>query len=373
MKSIRPALYTSVAVVLVCCALAQADLKYTESSQLTGGAMTGMMKMASVFSKQARQSNAPTVTTQYLKGRKMRRDESDAKSTIIDLDARQIIYVDNTKRTYSVMTFDQMRQFMEQQRVKAQEEMAKQSNQNQQKANIKITPKIQVTDGTDTRTLLGVSTHEVKVDVEMLMEASDPNQPTQTGQVQTWIKSDEYVAPSLPGYDQFREFQQAMAKELDWVPGQMGQMLGGNLQVSMSMGELQKSSTQVTGFPLLKYISMGMGAPGQPNGATPNSASSQQQQQPADSSTPSIPGAAAAKALGGFLRRHKQAQEQDQSAGGSGTGPTAPPQASQPGSLMEMTVQVTAVSTDPLDASLFAPPAGYTKVDATQALGSSGQ
>jgi hypothetical protein len=368
MKTIRQAFYAYVSVVFICCALAQADLKYTESSQVTGGAMVGMMKMASVFSKQARQSSGPTMTTQYLKGHKMRRDGSDGQSMIIDLDAKQIINIDNTKHTYAVMTFDQMRQMMEQQKARAQEQMAKESHQNPQKANIKITPKIQVTDGTGTRTILGVSTHEVKVDLEMLMEASDPNQPNQTGQVQTWMKSDEYVAPSLPGYDQFREFQQAMAKELDWVPGQMGQMFGGNLQVSTSMGELQKSSTKVTGFPLLQYISMGMGAPGQPNGANPNAASSQQQQPPSDSPDASSPSAAAAKALGGFLRRHKQAQDQNQSAGGGGAGPSAPPQASQPGSLMEMTVEVTALSTDPLDASLFAPPAGYTQVDASQAL-----
>jgi len=372
MKSIRQALYTYVSAVFVCCALAPADLKYTESSQITGGSMVGMMKMAGVFSKQARQSNAPTATTQYLKGHKMRRDESDGKSMIIDLDTKQIINIDNTKHTYAVVTFDQMRQFMEQEKAKAQEEMAKTSHQDPQKANLKITPKIQMTDGAGTRTILGVSTHEVKVDVEMLMEASDPNQPNQTGQVQTWLKSDEYVAPSLPGYDQFREFQQAMANELDWVPGQMGQMFGGNLQVSTSMSELHKSSTKVTGFPLLRYISMGMGAPGQPNGANPNAAG-QPQSPSSDSSDSLTPGSAAAKAIGGFLRHHKQAQNQDQNASSGGGAPSAPPQATQPGSLMEMTVEVTALSTDPLDVSLFAPPAGYTQIDASQALNNSAQ
>jgi len=35
---------------------------------------------------------------------------------------------------------------------------------------------------------------------------------------------------------------------------------------------------------------------------------------------------------------------------------------SEPGSLMEMTVEVTALSSDSLDSSLFAAPAGYQQV-----------
>lgn len=38
--------------------------------------MAGMMKVAGVFSKQAREP----IVTEYLKGRKMRRDQSDGQS-----------------------------------------------------------------------------------------------------------------------------------------------------------------------------------------------------------------------------------------------------------------------------------------------------
>ena len=96
-------------VLLVGAGISRADFKYTQSSKVTGGAMAGMMKLAGAFSKQARE---PIVTTEYLKGHKMRRDSSDGHSTIIDLDGRQIIEIDNKKRTYSVMTFDEMWQAM---------------------------------------------------------------------------------------------------------------------------------------------------------------------------------------------------------------------------------------------------------------------
>jgi hypothetical protein len=342
-------------VLLVGAGSSRADFKYTQSSKVTGGAMAGMMKMAGAFSKQARE---PIETTEYLKGHKMRRDSSDGHSTIIDLDGRQIIEIDNKKRTYSVMTFDQMRQRLEEAKAKAQEQTAKQNKSNPQQANVKLTPKLSVTDGPGTRTVAGLPTHEVKVDLEMLMEATDPNQPAQSGQVQTWVKSDQYVTPSLPGSEQVLEFQRAMAKELDWVPGEM---FGGNAQLSSSMAELQKNSAAIKGFPMLQYMSMGMGAPGQPNAANPNATSGgQPQQQSSGSSGVSSPGQAAAKVLGGMFRRKKQ-QDQDQSAS-SGASQSGPAPASEPGALMEMTVEVTSFSTDALDDSLFAFPAGYTQV-----------
>ena len=347
-------------VLLVCCGSGWADFKCTQSSKITGGAMAGMMKVAGVFSKQARQSREPIVSTEYVKGHKMRRDEGDGQSTIIDLDGRQIINIDNQKHTYSVMTFDQMRQLLEQAKATMQEQMAKEQK-GQSQANLKITPKISVTDGPGTRTILGLPTHEAKIDLEMLMEASDPNQPAQSGQVQTWVKSDQYLTRSLPGSEEVREFGQALAKELDWMPGEV---LGGNPQVSMSMRELQKSSASVQGFPLLQYISMGLGVPGQPATTNPTASSGQQQPQEQSSSVADLgnPGAAAVKSVGKMLGGfHRKKKDQDQSSG-EGASQSAPPPPSQPGSLMEMTVEVTSFSPDSLDGSLFSPPAGYNQV-----------
>ncbi len=362
----RAAFWGCILVFLVSAGSSRADFKYTQSSKLTGGAMASMMKVAGVFSKQARESREPTVSTEYLKGHKMRRDSSDGHSTIIDLDARQIIEIDNDKRTYSVMTFDQMRQNLELAKANAQQQMAEQKKSNPQPANVKLTPRLSVTDGPGTRTVAGLPTHEVKVDLEMLIEATDPNQPGQSGQVQTWVKTDQYVTPSLPGSEQFLEFQRAMAKELDWVPGEM---FGGNVQVSSSLAELHKNSGAVKGFPMLQYVSMGVGAPGQPNSANPNAtAQAQPQQQSQQQSTGigdiSSPSQAAAKVLGGMFRHRKQ-QDQDQSAS-SGASPSGPAPPSEPGALMEMTVEVTSFSNDALDDSLFTFPAGYTQLQPLQ-------
>lgn len=342
--------------LLVCSGISRADFKYTESSKVTGGALAGMMKVAGVFSKQAREQREAVVSTEYVKGRKMRRDSSDGHSTIIDLDGRQIVEIDNQKRTYTVMTFDQMRQQLEAAKAQMQEQMAKENKGNAQPANFKITPKLSVTDGTGTRTVAGLPTREVKLDIELLMEANDPNQPSQSGQVQTWVKSDQYVAASVPGSDEMRAFQQAMAKELDWVPGEI---FGDNPQVSAGMDELRKNST-VQGFPMLQYVSLGMGAPGQAAAANANASPDQQQpQQSSGAADVSNPSAAATQALGkmvlgGFHRKKKNNQSSNDASA------SAPP--AEPGALMQVTVEVTSISTDALDASLFAPPAGYQQI-----------
>lgn len=100
------AICTCVAALLVCGAAARADFKCTRSTKITCGALNSLMKVAGVFGKQARE---PVLTTEYVKGHEMRTDNSDGHSAI-DVDGRQIIQIDNQKRTYSVMTFDQMRQ-----------------------------------------------------------------------------------------------------------------------------------------------------------------------------------------------------------------------------------------------------------------------
>ena len=73
---------------------ARADFKYTDTSQITGGALLGMAKFASMLSKNAgkqeQEALQPTTTTHYIKGERLRMDRSDGTIQIIDLDARRI-------------------------------------------------------------------------------------------------------------------------------------------------------------------------------------------------------------------------------------------------------------------------------------------
>src|ERR1019366_2485901 len=90
----------------------RADFTYEETSKITGGSLMGMMKFAGAFSKDARKISEPTVSTTSIKGNRMVHRSADM-AQIIDLDRETITRVDYTKRTYSVVTFEQMRQAME--------------------------------------------------------------------------------------------------------------------------------------------------------------------------------------------------------------------------------------------------------------------
>jgi hypothetical protein len=316
-----------------------ADFQYTENSKITGGAAAGAMKFAGVFSKNARQATQGTVSTISFKGGKMRRDDSLGMVEIIDLEARQITRIDTNKKTYSVMTFDEMRAQMEEARKKAADQQAK---HNKDQSQVKIIPKVQITPGTDTRKLLDYTTKEMKVRVDMEMQSDDPKAQGQSANM--WVNSDSWIAP-VKGYDEVKRFYTRMAKELDWLPGAA---LGANAQIAPAMVEYRKSAAALNGMPLLSMVSVGMaGQAGQTN----TSQSSDDQKQ--SSSNPLT------KGLGGIFGKKKKKDDaaQDDSSSSSNAAP-----AGTPGSLMDTTVEVTSISTATVDASLFKIPEGYKQV-----------
>src|ERR1700761_7921151 len=115
MKGIIAALLC--AVLVLSSTPARADFKYSDTSKITGGSLKSMMKTVGIFSKQASQAMKPVTTTRYIKGDRMRSDEADGRVQIIDLAGRRIIDIDPQKKTYTEITFDEMKAAME----KAQE------------------------------------------------------------------------------------------------------------------------------------------------------------------------------------------------------------------------------------------------------------
>src|ERR1700734_3920325 len=115
---------TALAVLACASASLHADFTYTETTQITGGSMVAMMKMAGTFSKQARQAGEPIVSTVAIKGNRMAHINPD-HTEIIDLDAETITNIDTLKKQYTVMTFEQMRQQIAAAAAKMKEEQQK--------------------------------------------------------------------------------------------------------------------------------------------------------------------------------------------------------------------------------------------------------
>src|SRR4051812_40841243 len=85
-----------VTILLLAATLLPADFSYQETTTITGGVMQSMLKVAGVFSKQARE---PLNATVAIKGNKM--VHRSANSVVItDLDNQTITHVDMQKKTY---------------------------------------------------------------------------------------------------------------------------------------------------------------------------------------------------------------------------------------------------------------------------------
>ena len=87
----------ALAACLACPSVLLADFQYQETTQITGGSVMGLMKMAGVFSSQARKADQPVTSTVLVKGNRMARIRPDSME-IIDLDRGTITQIDTTAR-----------------------------------------------------------------------------------------------------------------------------------------------------------------------------------------------------------------------------------------------------------------------------------
>ena len=108
-------------ISVVSCVTLRADFSYQESTQMTGGALVKILRLGGPFTRKARE---PIVSTVLIKGNRMATLGKD-NSTIIDLDKESITEINLSKKNYSVVTFAQMRQAMDDAMTRAQAEQRK--------------------------------------------------------------------------------------------------------------------------------------------------------------------------------------------------------------------------------------------------------
>jgi len=328
---------TIAAVLVVPCSTLFADFSYEETSTITGGMVAGMMKVVGVFSKQARE---PIHSTIAVKGNQMVH-RSALSGSIIDLDAQTITTIEFQKKTYSVMTFEEMKQMLAQ-----MSEKMKQNDQAQMNFTVSAdkTGKTQQISGYDAKELI----------LKMEMQATD-QQSGQSGSM--LITTDMWIAPEVSGYGEVRAFYRRMAEKIAWTPG--GNMFMTRPDVGKGMAEVSKEVAKLDGMPVLQYVTMGgAGQPGAaPSGGQAPAASSDQSQ---PQSKPSL-GGALGGALGGHfgLGRKKTTQSDDQAASQSGNGSGSAGNSS----LLEMKTEMSGFSSNAVDSAQFAVPAGFKKVD----------
>jgi hypothetical protein len=242
-----------------------ADFQYQETTQITGGSVMGLMKMAGAFSSQARKADQPVSSTVLVKGNRMARIRPESVE-IIDLDRGTITQIDTIKRQYSTMTFDQMKQQLEQAQRDAQ---AKQTSAQQKTdsatppSNVDMSFDVHVRNTGASRQISGVDTSEAIL--TMAMVAQDKTTQQKGG---LSITNDMWMAPDIPGFDEVRGFNERLAKKMGTVfsgtsaPGLSALLSqpGAAKGLENMAGEMQK----LKGIPVLQVMRMGSTADGQP-------------------------------------------------------------------------------------------------------------
>jgi hypothetical protein len=325
----RKLLYGAAVGILLLPSASWADFKYVESTKFTGGAMAGLVKFAAHVKGNG---NGVDGSTYYIKGNRMRVEDGEGEVHIIDLDRRQIISVDPKRKTYAIQTFAEMRA-----------QMAQLQQLGGQKSKATLTAKVQVSPTQNTCVLLGHTAREIQARVELQAREG------QSDNAATVIVNDTWVAPTVVGYEEVRNFHERMASELNWAPGG----IAGDPRMKEAVEAMRKSSPLLSGFSLLSSIKMTGSLPAAHRSHdNPDSSSAD-----IPTGVPSSRSDAVNEALGGLLslRKRKQNAKERDSPGS---------ESSQSGEnvLMTATTEVTAFSNSSLDSSLFEIPAGYRQI-----------
>ena len=166
---------------------------------------------------------------------------------MIDLGSGTITTIDFQKKQYSVMTFDEMKQMMEQMSQKMQKN---DKGEMKFKVSANATGKTKQVSGFDAKEMI----------MKMEMEGTDKESGQKGGMT---VTTDMWIASGIPGYQEVRDFYKRMAEKINWTPG--GNMFAANPQVSGGMAEVYKEVAKLDGVPVQQLITMG--ASGQPGAA----------------------------------------------------------------------------------------------------------
>jgi hypothetical protein len=368
-----------------------ADASYQETTQVTGGALTDTLKKMSFLSKSMRDAFAPITSTTMVHGNQKAVVSKDSIE-ITDLDRETITHVDLLKKTYTVMTFAQMRQAFE--NAPKQLEQAKQQPQAEQpkpadqpKSDLKTSFDVQVKNTGATKEVNGLMAEQQIV--TMQMHVTDPNaQPSPSGNTVTYVvTTDAWIAPDPPEVKEIHDFDKRYAEKLmagvdmsAWRdqmtksnPG-LSQMFMGQPGSADAMAQMAKEMAKVKGTRVMETTTMGGSGNGTatdqttapPPAATPSNTNS----------TPTTMGGLVGSALGSYglggFHKKKPAPAADTTTTPAAT--TTADGAATPTSatLMEMTMQKSNFSQAAVPSSSFQVPAGFTQM-AAPTLGPAGK
>src|SRR3984957_1655321 len=284
------------------------DASYQETTQVTGGSMVDSLKSVSFLSKSMSNAFAPMTTTTMVHGNQKAVVGKDY-TEITDLDRETITHIDTLHKTYTVVTFAQMRQAfanmpkqMEQAQEQAKEAQAQQAAQ-QPKTDLKTSFDVSAKNTGVTKEVNGLTAQEQVV--TMQMHITDPNAPpTEAVNSMTYVvTTDAWIAPDPPEVKEIQDFdkrfgqklmegvdmsafkaQMTQMSQMKQNPG-LAQMFGGQPGSAEAMAQMGKELAKLQGTRVMEVTRMGGSGTGP--GATQNTATTPAQPAPAAAPPPS--------------------------------------------------------------------------------------
>jgi hypothetical protein len=381
-------------VILLTTQFALADASYQSTSQITGGQFIDFLRGQAFIGKQIDQMLAPTNRLILVHGNQ-KAEVSKERTEIIDLDKGEIIRIDHVKKTYTIVTFEQMRKMMATMPERMKEMQAAQKQPQMPQTDLQFTFETSVNNTGVTKVVNGLTAQEQIVTLKMITTV--PNAPAgQPGTIAYTVTTDAWIAPDPPEIKEIQDFDRRMGeKMMAGVDLQafaasmkangnagMAQMFGGHPGSSEALAQMSREMAKIKGTRVLEVTSMGGDAPAQPAGtaAAPAPAPAQPQgsvagQVATDTATQTASSessrlgafgsALSNSALGAFHRKKATPP------------PPPPPPAPAAGAtgatgttkvtLMETTAQETNFSQEPVPLSVFQIPAGYKQVQSPMA------
>ena len=354
-------------VCLACPTVLLADFQYQETTQITGGSVMGLMKMAGAFSSQARQANQPVTSTVLLRGNRMARIRPESIE-IIDLDRGTVTQIDTIKRQYSTMTFDQMKQRLEQAQRDAQSRQASsptKTDTSTQPSNVDMSYDVHVRNTGASRQVSGLDTSEAIMTMSVIAQDKTSQQKGALS-----ITNDMWMAPDIPGFDEVWAFNEKMAKK-------MGNVFSGSSTSGMSalmsqpgaakgLESLTEEMQKLKGIPILQVMRMGSTADGKPLPAASEAplpkSSSPAMPSAGDVAQQSATSVIASKlgGFGGFGGFGKKKKAETPPPADDSTNPQT--QEAAASVLIESNTTMGGFSSAAVDPSRFEVPAGYKEV-----------
>jgi hypothetical protein len=257
--------------------------------------------------KGAGTGQAGEVTKHYLKGQKMMMDSGN-RIVIMDFDQQTITTIQPTQKTYTVKNFADLGQTLQQTGAEIS-------------ADVKETG--------EHKTINGFNASEVIMTIQMEMAQA------QKAGMKMQMEMDIWVSPDVPGSQEMKAFYQKNMSRFPWAA--MAQ--GGNPSMQKAMVDLQRKMAGLNGVPVLETVRMKAAG-----GSDAQAAQAQQGMAQARAKLEEM------QKQGGPQAAYA-AQALARMGGGSG------------GSMFETTMESSNFSTTAIPDSVFALPAGFSKID----------